>query len=168
MTFYELLPMRRQRRNIPARRGAGRDAFSELERLRNEFFDNFFGDFALSSPLTSELAMEFNPRVNVTEDENGVYLSAELPGMDEKDIELSVTDDAITIKGEKKQENEDKSKNYYRSERSWGSFQRSIALPEHVDTDKAEAAFEKGVLTITLPKVETEKSKAKKIAIKGK
>ena len=168
MTFYELLPMRRQRRNVPVRKGAGQDPFYALERLRNEFLDNFVGDFALSPFGTSEFGMEFTPRVNVTEDEKGVYLSAELPGMDEKDIEVSVTEEAITIKGEKRQENEEKSKNYYRSERSYGSFERVVALPDQVDAEKAEAAFEKGVLTITLPKVEPAKAKAKKIDIKAK
>jgi HSP20 family protein len=168
MTFYELLPMRRNRKNVPARRAVGRDPFYSLERLRNEFLDDFFGDFALSPFSSTAQPMEFVPRVNVTENDKGVYLSVELPGMDENDIEVSVADDAITIKGEKKEESEEKGKNYYRTERSYGSFQRVIALPDEVDSENAEASFTKGVLTITLPKVEPAKSKAKKIEIKGK
>lgn len=168
MTLYELLPMRKPRRNLAARKGGGQDPFYGLERLRNEMLDNFFGDFALSPFGASEGAVDFVPRVNVTEDDKGVYLSAELPGMDENDIEVSVTEDTLTIKGEKKQENEEKGKNSYHNERSWGSFQRVISLPEQVDSEKAEATFGKGVLTITLPKVEPAKTKVKKIDIKGK
>ena len=168
MTLYELLPMRRQRRNLAVRKGGCRDPFYGLEKLRNEMLDNFFGDFALTPFGASEGALDFVPRVNVTEDEKGVYLSAELPGMDENDIEVSVTEDTLTIKGEKKQENEEKDKNSYHSERSYGSFHRVVALPEQVDSDKAEATFGKGVLTITLPKVEPAKAKVKKLDIKGK
>jgi HSP20 family protein len=165
MTLFELLPVRRQRRNVLARRGRGRDPFFTLERLRNELFDDFFGETALN-PL--DVSSDFVPRLNMNEDKKNVYLSVELPGMDQEDIEVSVTEDTLSIKGEKKQENEEKGKNCCRSERSYGSFERVISLPDAVDSEKAEAGFGKGVLTITLPKIEPEKSKVRKIDIKNK
>ena len=87
--------------------------------------------------------------------------------MEEKEIEVSLADDALTIQGEKKEEKEQKDKGYYQLERSFGSFRRVLPLPAGVDTQKAEASFKKGVLTITIPKVEEAKSKVKKIAIKA-
>ena len=168
MTLYELLPIRRHRSNVPVKRAGSRYPFDEMDKLRNELFGDFFGDFALGPFGASEVRNEFVPRVNVTEDEKNIYLSAELPGIKQEDVEISVTEDALTIKGEKKRENEEKRKNCYCSERSYGSFERVLGLPEHVDSEKAEAAYSEGVLTITLPKVEPEKSKARKIAIKNK
>jgi HSP20 family protein len=79
-------------------------------------------------------------------------VSAELPGMDDEDIEVSLSRDVLTISGEKKQEKEEKGRDYYRAERSYGSFRRSIPLPAEVNADKVDAVFSKGVLTITLPK----------------
>jgi HSP20 family protein len=88
--------------------------------------------------------------------------------MDEKNIELTVADDMLTIKGEKREEREEKKKDYYLSERRFGSFERSFRLPEGVESDKVEASFKKGVLTVTLPKTPEaqKKSKEKKISIK--
>jgi len=87
--------------------------------------------------------------------------------MDEKDVEVLLSDDALTIKGEKKEEKEDKGKNYYHVERSFGSFQRVIPLPPGIDFQKAEAAFKKGILSISLPKTAEAKARGKKIAIKS-
>ena len=87
--------------------------------------------------------------------------------MDEKDIELTVQDNVLTIKGEKKREEESKKKNCYISERSYGSFQRSLQLGSGMDTDQVNASFKKGVLTVRIPKLEPEKSKARTIDIKA-
>jgi HSP20 family protein len=94
-----------------------------------------------------------------------VVVSAELPGMDDKEIDLSLSHGVLTISGEKKQEKEQKGRNYYHMERSYGSFQRSVSLPAGVDTSKAEAVFKKGVLTVTVPKTGGAKA-GKRIAIK--
>jgi HSP20 family protein len=106
------------------------------------------------------------PAVDIVESEKAYEISAELPGMDEKNIEVHVVNGCLTIKGEKWEETEEKRKDYFLRERRFGSFERSFRLPEGVDKDKIEATFKKGVLTVTLPKsAEAQKAK-KKIEVK--
>lgn len=145
---------------------------SEMDRL----FDRFAGGFGLPSfsrmfdggngVLETSFSVP-SPAVDITEDEASYKLSAELPGMAETDIEVSLVDDTLTIKGEKKQETEKQEKNYYLSERSYGSFERSFVLPDSVDAEKIGAAFAKGVLTVTLPKKPEATVEPKKIAVKA-
>jgi HSP20 family protein len=107
------------------------------------------------------------PAVDIAETDKAYEITAELPGMDEKNIEVKFADGVLTIKGEKKDEKEEKKKDYYLSERSYGSFQPSFQVPDGVDTDKIEATFKKGVLSVALPKsVEAQKA-AKKIDVKA-
>lgn len=106
------------------------------------------------------------PAVDIVEREKDYQITAELPGMDEKDIEVKVSNDMLTIKGEKKLEREEKKKDYYLSERSYGEFRRSFWLPESVDREKIEANFAKGVLTITIPKKPEAIAEERKIPIK--
>jgi HSP20 family protein len=136
-----------------------------FQRAINSLFDDFFRgvDFA---PLEDGLS-RFNPRVDMTEDDKNVTITAELPGLDEKDIELNLSKDILTIKGEKKEEKEEKGKERYYMERSFGSFQRMISIPSEVDTTKVDATFKKGVLNITLPKLAKAKETQKKIQIKA-
>lgn len=139
----------------------------------NRMFDSFFGRaFGLSPFEGQEWGLgsqwrRFNPAVNVSENERELRVTAELPGMDPKDIELSVNRGTLTITGEKKEENEDKGDGYHRMERSYGSFRRMLSLPEDVDTDKIDAQFKYGVLTLVVPKLPEEKTGRKKIAIKS-
>ena len=109
------------------------------------------------------------PAVDVIDKEKEVQVRAELPGMDEKDIDVRLSDDTLTIRGEKKEEREEREEggSYYVSERRYGSFQRSFRIPEGIDRDKVDAKFQKGVLTITLPKTPEAQQKAKKIEVKG-
>ena len=107
------------------------------------------------------------PAIDMSEDERAYKISAELPGIDAKDIEVSVSGDTLVLKGEKRQEKEEKDKNYYFSERSYGSFQRSFQLPSSVDRNKVAADFSKGVLTITLPKTAEAKKPVKKIEVRS-
>lgn len=107
------------------------------------------------------------PAVDVAEDEAGYKITAELPGLDEKNIEVSLSGDRLVIKGEKRQEKEEKGKNFYLSERSYGSFQRAFRLPDGVDPDKVAATFSKGVLTVTLPKTAQAQQQQKKIEVKA-
>lgn len=109
-----------------------------------------------------------SPAVDFAEDDKAYYITAELPGMSEKDIDVSLSGDTLTIKGEKRDEKEEKAKNYYLSERSYGAFQRSFTLPEGVDRDKIEASFSSGVLALTLPKTAEAVKQQKKIEIKAK
>jgi HSP20 family protein len=139
--------------------------FYALQKDINAVFDNFFRDFDL---LPQRFGFEgFSPKVDVVESDKEIKISAELPGMDEKDIEVSVNKEAVTIKGEKKAEKEDKGKDYYRMERSYGAFSRTIALPVEVNIDKVEAKFSKGILSIVLPKAESALKETKRIAIKA-
>jgi len=134
-----------------------------LQRRMNRMFDDFFGDFGRPG---LEAVSRFMPRIDIAETDEQIRVTAELAGLDEKDVEITLHDDILTIKGEKKQEREDKSERRCLSERSWGAFSRSIALPDNVQQDKIEASFKKGVLTVTMPKAAPEERKAKKIEIK--
>src|SRR6516162_5584566 len=143
---------------------------SEMDRL----FDRFARGFGLPS-LRSIADFEppwrsfgFSaPPIDMSEDDKAYKISAELPGLDAKDVEVSVSGDRLVLKGEKRQEHEEKNKNYYHSERTYGSFQRSFELPASVDRDKIAADFSKGVLTIALPKTVAMQKQQKKIEIKS-
>ena len=108
-----------------------------------------------------------SPAVDISEDAAGYKMTAELPGMTEKEIEVVLSDGTLTLKGEKRQEKEQKEKNFYLSERAYGSFQRSFTLPDGVDREKIAADFAKGVLTITMPKTAKAKEAEKKIEVKA-
>ncbi len=123
----------------------------------------------LMSPL-EELGLRgegFVPRVDITEEDNNVVVAAELPGLDQKDIDVTVTRDSLRIAGQKRHEEKQEETGYYRHEISCGSFDRIIDLPTEVDEEKAEAEFSKGVLKVKLPKNEAAKPKHKKIKVKN-
>jgi HSP20 family protein len=162
MAIKNLVPF--GKRSIPAKREEG-SPFALLRREMDSLFDNFFHGFDFE-PFEARFAA-FNPKVDVTESDKEIKIAAELPGMDEKDIDVSLQNNMLTIKGEKKEEKEDKGKDYYRMERSYGSFSRTIPLPIEVETDKVEAKFKKGVLNITLPKSAKAVAETKKIAVKA-
>lgn len=152
---------------------AWRSFRSEMDRLFDRFATGF-GMPSLRRVFDLEPAFRFesgvtvpNPAIDVTEDADAYKLTAELPGMAEKDIEVALTDDTLTIKGEKKQEQEKQEKNFYLSERSYGAFERSFALPDSVDATNITAEFAKGVLTVTLPKTAKAKVEPKKIEVKA-
>jgi len=107
--------------------------------------------------------------VDVVDKDEAVQVRAELPGLNEDDVDVRLSDGVLTIKGEKKEEREEgkKESSYYLSERRYGSFQRSFRIPEGIDMDNVDASFKKGVLTVTLPKSEEAQKKVKKIAVKG-
>jgi HSP20 family protein len=107
------------------------------------------------------------PAVDVVESEKAYEVTAELPGIDEKNIEVKVANGILTMKGEKQEEKEEKKKDYYLQERHYGSFERSFEIPEGVDPDKIEATFKKGVLTVTLPKKVEAQKPAKKVEVKA-
>jgi HSP20 family protein len=149
-----------------------------FETLRNQV-DRLFHDFEtgfLQSPLyrdidtfwRRDLAFPMTPAVDVVEKENAFELTAELPGLDAKNIELTLDDDVLTIKGEKNEEKEEKTKDRYVSERRYGSFRRSLQLPANVDAGKIEATYKSGILTVKLPKSEEAKKKQTVIPIASK
>jgi len=124
--------------------------------------DKLFDDFFFLTP-TSLFKSDWEPTVDVEEDEKSIRVKAEMPGIDEKDLDVRIENNVLTLTGEKKEERKEEKKNYIFSERKFGSFSRSISLPESVKTDKIKAVFKKGVLNIEIPKDET--TEPKKIAI---
>jgi HSP20 family protein len=156
MAVSSLLPWRR------GRELAERDPFAAFRREMDSLFDSFFSG-AGEAPRGFD---RFTPRVDVKESDKEIRLIAELPGMDEKDVEISLSADVLTIRGEKKEEKEEKGEETYRMERTYGAFHRSFALPAEVDSNQASASFKNGVLTITLPKT-AQATKTKKIAVQA-
>ncbi len=157
------------RKDLPALRNIA--AGSPLVSLRNEvnrLFDRFFGREAapfFPPAFGEEWYSEKFPQLDMSETDKEIKLAVDLPGMSEKDIDVSISGNTLTIKGEKKEEKESKEANYIRTERRYGSFSRVIDLPDEVDPQKAEANFKNGVLEISLPKTEKAGQK-KKIDIK--
>ncbi|NPV05917.1 MAG: Hsp20/alpha crystallin family protein [Syntrophaceae bacterium] len=166
MTFRDLIPWRKTE-NIPIARDR-EFPFYPLQQRVNELFDSFFRDFAWTpSRVAAEWPGAFWPEIDVSDSGELVKVTAELPGLSEKDVEITLEKDTLILKGEKREEKEEKGKNYWHSERRFGSFRREIPLPEGgVDESKVKAEFKDGVLTITLPKTEEAKKQMKKIPIK--
>jgi HSP20 family protein len=142
---------------------------SEMDRLFDRFgFPSLRRMFDMEPAWRPASSFSFSvPAIDMSEDENAYKISAELPGLEAKDVEVSVSGNTLVLKGEKRQEKEEKDKNYYFSERAYGSFQRAFDLPASVDRDKVAADFSKGVLTITLPKTPEAQKPQKKIEVKS-
>jgi HSP20 family protein len=154
------------------------EAWRPFEALRREvdrLFEDFGRDDFWRRPFRSLAGFEkslakkliASPAVDVSESDKAYEITAELPGLDEKNIEVSVANGGLTIKGEKNEEKEQTQKDYYVSERSYGSFERHFGLPEGVDPDKIEASFKNGVLKVTLPKTAEAQKPAKQIQVKA-
>ena len=142
----------------------------EVDRLFDDFGDDFWRrPFRSLAGLERSWAQKFvaAPPADVVETDKAYEITAELPGIDQKNIEVNVANGGITIRGEKKQETEEKNKDYYVSERRYGSFERYFSLPEGVDADKIEATFKNGVLKVTLPKTAEAQKPAKRIEVKA-
>ncbi len=139
--------------------------FREFERMRREMdrlWDSFFEG---GLRRKAEEGREWLPSLDVAETKNELVVKCEVPGMDPKDIDISLSDGMLTIKGEKKQEREEKEADYHLVERSYGSFSRSVQLPKEVQGDKINASYKNGILKITLPKSEEAKKKEVKIKV---
>jgi HSP20 family protein len=164
----------------------GRSPFSLMRRMMEDM-DRVFEDFGLGrgfgigrglSPLwggagqglwsdvTDGGGTLWSPAIEVFEKGNNLVVRAELPGLSKDDVNVNITNDAITIEGERRQESEDRGEGFYRSERSYGRFFRSIPLPEGADADKADATFKDGVLEVTLPTPKREQQRGRKIQVR--
>ncbi len=145
----------------------------EIDRLFEDFDGGFWRSpfrrsvFDLEPFWQRELTWGATPAMDVVDKDKAYEITAELPGMDESNVEVKVSNGVLTIKGEKKEEKEEKKKDCYLSERHYGSFERRLRVPEGVDTDKIEATFKKGVLTVLLPKELEAQKPEKKIAVKA-
>jgi len=154
-------------------------AWRPFEGLRREV-DRLFEDFTMNpfklpfrrpafdiEPFWQAESWIAAPAVDLVEKENAFELTAELPGLDEKNVEVKVANGVLTIKGEKQEDKEEKNKDFHMRERRFGSFERALRIPETVDPDKIEASFKRGVLTVTLPKTAEAQKPVKKIEVKG-
>jgi HSP20 family protein len=144
-------------------------ALSPLEEMEQRLQDLFRKPFPLQPSFwprlrTSEIE-EVSPKVDIYDEADSFVIKAEIPGINKEDVEVNLTEDMITISGEKKREEEVEKKGYYRMERSYGSFARSFRLPEEIESDKAKATFKDGVLEVRVPKTEEARKKEKKVSI---
>lgn len=159
--------IKRHENTSPARKAG--NPFDELHRQMDALINGFFSGadmpWRLSLPETEKV---FYPSFEIGETEKEFHVSAELPGLTEKDVNVSIEDNVLSISGEKKEEKDEKKKNYHLYERSYGSFSRSFTLPENVDADKISATVKNGVLEILIPKKAVEPKKVKKIEVKSK
>ena len=138
----------------------GMDALrQEMERVFDRFFEPRWDEF--------EAGGAWAPKLDVSETKDAYMVKAEIPGVDQKDLSVSLQNQILTIKGEKHKDKEEKDEKYHRVERSWGEFTRAIALPGAADTEKVNATFKDGVLTITLPKSAEAQKSEKKITVKA-
>ena len=138
--------------------------FEEMDRLMESFFPRqWLRPFRWEMPSWSELGAPLemrSPRVDIIDRDNDILVKAEIPGVKKEDIDVSMTDTTVTIKGSTSHEEKQEKGNYYRCEISRGAFSRTVALPSNVDADKAKAVFNDGILELTIPKVEKAKRKS--------
>lgn len=159
MAFSDLIPWGRDRNQPSGRRNEDDNPLMSLQRDLNRVFEDFWSRF--DSPFGS---MATNgPRTDISETDEAMLVSVDLPGLDDKDVEVNVTDDMLTIRGEREEKAE---KDGFTSQ-SRRSFHRMIPVPPGVDPEKAEAEFKRGVLTVTLPKTEEAKARVKRIDVKS-
>ncbi len=165
MNMREMIPWGRSERQSPVRYAEGeQNPFLSLHREMNRLFDDVVRGF--DAPFPGIAASGGWPRVEVSEDDRELRVSAEVPGLEEKDIELLIDDGVLTLRGEKTSESDDKKRQF--SERYYGRFERRIAIPYEIAEDKVTATFKNGVLNVTLPKTERAQSRSRRIAINGK
>jgi HSP20 family protein len=173
MNVKDLIPWNRENSRAPAAYRET-DPLMTLHREVNRLFDDVWRGFAmptfgrfpsLSANIRSGSSAGW-PNVEVSETDKEIRVTAEVPGLEDKDVEVLLDDDVLTVRGEKKSETEDKERQF--SERFYGRFERRIALGAEVEEDKVQASFKNGLLTVNLPKSEQAQSKAKRIAINGR
>ena len=158
MAITDMIPWKRKEsEGEPEERSLAlrEDPTLTFQQQMNRMFDDFFRGWGIEAFGTTREGWDvFSPRVDVTETDNQIKVSAELPGLSQEDVDVSLSRNVLTIRGEKRQESERRTQNYLRSERSYGSFTRSIPLPGEVNTEDVDAVFRNGVLTVTMPKTE--------------
>lgn len=164
MATRSLMPFSR---NMPMSRwGEDTDPFLQMRREMNRLFDDAFGGLGLPSVLGSALRqMPAVPKIDVSETDNEIQVTAEMPGIDQNDAEVLLEDDRLIIRGEKKEEREDKDRNYHLKERVQGAFSRTLPLPFAPDPNQVKAEFKNGVMTITIPKPQEVKQKQHRIDV---
>lgn len=156
MDIKDIIPWRRRRREELASSSSFFDEPFFSRGLLDEFFGSSFGK-----------PSRFSPSIDVADKKNEIIVTAELPGLEEKDIELTLDEHGLTLRGEKKEERQEEEGNYFRTERSFGSFQRYIPIAAEVDRENVRARFKNGVLKVHLSKTENGQQSGKRIEIEG-
>jgi HSP20 family protein len=167
MALKDLIPWNDRGRDVSVRRGEETNPVLTLHREMNRLFDNVFRGFDIS-PFGSDRSFDRPmgwPNIEVSETDEEVKVTADLPGLDEKDVQVELANGVLAIRGEKRTETEDKKRLF--SERYYGRFERRIPVDD-VEQDKVAASFKNGVLSVTLPKSQSAQQKVKRIAINGK
>ena len=161
------MPKKESKEVVKAEPAHAISPFEEMEKRFEEFFRRPFSMLGPSwfPAIRMPEIGEVSAKVDIFEEGNDVVVKAELPGMKKEDLDVNLTDDTITVSGEKKKEEKIEKKDYYRVERSYGSFTRSFRLPKEVQSDKAKASFKDGILEIRVPKTEEAMKKEKKVTI---
>ncbi|GAB4353401.1 MAG: Hsp20/alpha crystallin family protein [Oricola sp.] len=153
--------------NVPSMWSSG--VFDDFRKEMDDLISGFFGNErrwpTISRSWPTLPAGVVNPAIDVTENDEAITLTAELPGLAEEDVDLTVSEGMLTLKGEKKHERDEEKDNVHITERSYGSFQRSMPVPDRVDADKISARFDKGVLKVVMPKKPEAIASARKISI---
>ena len=172
MTLREIVPWRwgglRRWEPDEGPFGSIRRQMETLHKEMDRLFDEWPIETARPSFMPWAWGREFTmPNIDETEDEKAFYVSIELPGMDEKDVDITLSGRLLTIRGEKKEDEKEEGKDFYRRERKYGSFRRTLELPGEVDESKIEAYFKKGVLKIELPRTKEAQAKIKHIDVKA-
>lgn len=165
MNFGSLIPWR-EKSQAPVSRDAMLDPFLNFRREVDRMFDDFFRSGFGGGALSLADGRGFAPMVDISETEKDIVITAEMPGLDEKDFEVSLSGDLLTIKGEKKVEHEEKKGDSHYMERRFGSFSRSVRLPFEVKDDNVEARYDKGVLSVRVPKPAEEQRNVRRIEVK--
>jgi HSP20 family protein len=167
MAITDLIPWKKNDEKALAMRRRELDPFAQFRRGIDQMFDGMLDNWARPMNLLDRSLGSWMPQIDVRETAKEIRVTAELPGMEEKDLEVSFLDGALTIKGEKNEEHEEEKGDVHRSERQYGMFERTIPLPSEVDVDKVKATFKKGVLKITLPKTREAQTNRRLIQIEG-
>jgi len=165
MKIKDLIPW--ARKDEPARPETHDNPIAVLQREMNQVFEGFWNRFGKSFGDLDWPWGHSEAKSDVVQTDNAIEISIELPGMSMEDVEVTVTDDLLTVKGEKKIERQEEKKGYYLSERSYGAIWRTIPLPPGADGSKAEATFKNGVLTVRLPQTPEAQAKVKHIEVKA-
>ncbi len=159
-----LIPFGHKSQKVAVRDERLRDPFTAFRQEMDRLFDDFFANTALT---LREMPQPLVPQLDVVEDDKQMVVEVELPGMDEDDVEITLSGDLLTISGEKKDEHEEKKDNRHYVERSYGAFTRTIRLPFQADSDKVSATFDKGVLKIQIEKPEALQQQVRRIEVKS-
>ncbi len=161
-TIHDLIPWHDP---VPARQRGGYTTLRQLQQEMDSLFDQLFPGNRSEETTGKQASSILIPQLDIAESEKHYHLSLDIPGIDEKDVDISVENGVLTVTGERTQQEVVKDKTFHRVERSHGTFRRSVKLPEQVNVDKITASFTNGVLDIDIPKIAEKKDPVKKIAI---